>query len=99
MAKTGLGMSKRTLVQALGGCAALFGVTGVVLLRALGATYGVPSSPHTTQLLRLFGSRMLALAPWTFTAQTNRRPIGCRPSRRDESPRRADRAYSGAGHG
>jgi hypothetical protein len=70
MAKTTLGMSKRTLVQALGGCAALFGVTGVVAPRALGAAYSVPSSPHTTQLLRLFGSRMLALAAWTFTAQT-----------------------------
>jgi hypothetical protein len=71
MAKTALGMSKRTLVQGLGGCAALFGVTGLVAPQALGATYGVPSSPHTTQLLRLFGSRMLALAAWTFTARTN----------------------------
>lgn len=70
MAKTALGMSKRTLVQALGGCAVLFGVTGVVAPRALGATYGVPPSPHTAQLLRLFGSRMLALAAWTFTART-----------------------------
>jgi hypothetical protein len=70
MAKTALGMSKRTLAQALGGCAALFGVTGVVSPRALGVAYSVPSSPHATQLLRLFGSRMLALAAWTFTAQT-----------------------------
>jgi hypothetical protein len=70
MAKTALGMSKRTLVQAMGGSAALFGFTGVVAPRILGAAYGVPSSPHTTQLLRLFGSRMLALAAWTFTAQT-----------------------------
>ena len=70
MAKTALGMSKRTLVQALSASAALFGVTGVLAPRALGSTYGVPPSPHTTQLLRLFGSRMLALAAWTFTAQT-----------------------------
>ena len=71
MAKTALGMSRRTLVQALGGSAALFGVTGVLTPRALGAAYGVPPSPFTTQLLRLFGSRMLALAAWTFTARTD----------------------------
>ena len=70
MAKTALGMSRQTLVQAMGGSAALFGVTGVLAPRALEAVYGIPSSPHTTQLLRLFGSRMLALAAWTYTART-----------------------------
>jgi hypothetical protein len=70
MAKTARGMSKRTLVQALSGSAALFGVTGVLAPRALGACYGVPPSPHTTQLLRLFGSRTLAPAAWGFTART-----------------------------
>lgn len=70
MAKTALGMSKRTLVQVLGGSAALFGVAGVLAPRALGAAYGVPSTPHTTQLLRLFGTRMLVLAAWSFTART-----------------------------
>ena len=70
MAKTLLGMSKRSLVQVMTGSAALFGVTGVLAPRALGATYGVPSSPHATHLLRLFGSRMLALAAWSFTART-----------------------------
>ena len=70
MAKTVLGMSKQTLVQGMGASAALFGVAGVLAPRSLGATYGIPPSPHTTQLLRLFGSRMLALAAWTFTART-----------------------------
>jgi hypothetical protein len=70
MTKTALGMSKRTLVQVLGGSAALFGSVGVVAPGALGAAYGVPASPHTAQLLRLFGTRMLALAAWTFTART-----------------------------
>jgi hypothetical protein len=70
MAKTALGMSKQTLVQTLSGSAALFGVTGLLAPRALGRTYGVPSTPHTTQLLRLFGSRMLAIAAWSFTART-----------------------------
>src|SRR5438270_692753 len=51
--KTAMGMSKRTLVQALNGSAALFGVTGLFTPRALGGAYGVPSSPHTRQLLRL----------------------------------------------
>ncbi|WP_138735834.1 DUF4267 domain-containing protein [Modestobacter excelsi] len=70
MAKTALGMRKRTLVQSMGGSAALFGVAGVFAPQALGTAYGVPPSPYTTQLLRLFGSRMLALAAWTFTART-----------------------------
>jgi hypothetical protein len=70
MAKTALGMPKRTLVNSLTGSAALFGVTGVLSPRALEGTYAVPSSPHTTQLLRLFGSRMLAIAAWSFTART-----------------------------
>ena len=70
MAKTALGMPKRTLVGSMGASAAVFGVAGVLAPQALGKAYGVPSSPYTTQLLRLFGSRMLALAAWTFTART-----------------------------
>lgn len=70
MAKTLLGMSRQSLVRAMGGSATLFGVAGVLAPRSLEATYGIPPSPHTTQLLRLFGSRMLALAAWTFTART-----------------------------
>jgi hypothetical protein len=70
MAKAAMGMSKRTLVQVLNGSAALFGVVGIFAPRALGAAYGVPSSPHTTQLLRLFGSRTLALAAWGYTCRT-----------------------------
>jgi hypothetical protein len=64
-------MSKRTLVRVLGSSAALFGATGVLAPRMLEAAYQVPPSPHTTQLLRLFGSRMLVLAAWTFTARTS----------------------------
>jgi hypothetical protein len=70
MASTALGMSRGTLEQVLTGGAVVFGVAGVLAPGALGATYGVPSSPHTTQLLRLFGSRMLALAAWSSTART-----------------------------
>jgi hypothetical protein len=70
MAKTLLGLPKQTLVTALGASAALFGTAGVLAPRALAAAYAVPSTPHTTQLLRLFGTRMLALAAWTFTART-----------------------------
>ncbi len=70
MATTALGVSRRALVQVLTGSAALFGVTGVAAPRMLEVAYDVPSSPHTTQLLRLFGSRMLALAAWSFTART-----------------------------
>ena len=70
MTTTTPGFTKRQLVNAMGGSAALFGVAGVLTPRALEATYGIPASPHTTQLLRLFGSRMLALSAWTFTAKT-----------------------------
>ena len=71
MATTVLGMSKRTAVSAMGASAAIFGGAGLLAPRALGAAYAVPESPHTAQLLRLFGSRMLALAAWTFTARTD----------------------------
>ena len=70
MAKTLLGMPKPTLVRAMGGSAALFGVAGVLAPRSLESAYDITPSPDTTQLLRLFGSRMLALAAWTFTART-----------------------------
>ncbi len=70
MAKAAMGMSKPALANVLTGSAALFGLTGVVTPRALGAAYAVPPSPYTTQLLRLFGSRMLAIAAWSFTART-----------------------------
>lgn len=70
MARTALGMSKEAWGQALNASAVLFGVTGVFAPRALGAAYGVPSSPHVNQLLRLYGSRTLALAAVGFTART-----------------------------
>ena len=70
MARTALGMSRRALVQVLSGSAALFGVTGVLAPRALEVAYGIPPSPHARQLIRLFGSRMLALAAWSSTART-----------------------------
>ena len=70
MATTALGMSKDQLVQLLGSCALGYGAIGLVAPRALAAPYGIPSTPHTTQLLRLFGTRMLAQAAWTFTART-----------------------------
>jgi len=70
MAKTALGLPKSTLVQVMNWSAALFGVAGVLTPRALAATYSVPPSPHVTQLLRLFGSRMLALSALGFTARS-----------------------------
>ena len=70
MATTALGLPKRTLVRGMGASALLFGGAGLLAPRALGAAYAVPPTPHTTQLLRLFGSRMLALAAWTFTARS-----------------------------
>lgn len=71
MAKTALGISKPTLIRALAGNAALFGLTGVLAPRVLEAVYGFPPSPHIRQLLRLFGSRMLVLAAWSYTARTD----------------------------
>ena len=71
MAKTALGMSKPALIHVLAGNAAAFGLTGLLAPRLLEAAYGIPQSPHTRQLIRLFGSRMLVLAAWSYTARTN----------------------------
>jgi hypothetical protein len=70
MAKNASGLSKSALVRVLAGNAAVFGVIGVVAPGVLEAVYGFPRSPHSRQLLRLFGSRMLVLAAWSFTART-----------------------------
>ena len=64
------GPSKQALVRAMGAGAALFGAAGLLAPHALAKAYAVPDTPHTAQLLRLFGSRMLALAAWTFTARS-----------------------------
>ncbi len=71
MAKNALGMSKPALVRVLAGNAAAFGLTGLLAPRVLEAAYGIPQSPHGRQLIRLFGSRMLVLAAWSYTARTN----------------------------
>ena len=64
------GPSKQALVKAMGASAALYGAAGLLAPHALAKAYAVPDTPHTAQLLRLFGSRMLALAAWTFTARS-----------------------------
>ena len=64
-------MSKPALIRVLAGNAAAFGLTGVLAPRVLESVYGFPPSPHSRQLLRLFGSRMLVLAAWSYTARTN----------------------------
>ncbi len=71
MAKSALGMSKAALIRVLAGNAAAFGVTALVAPRVLETIYGVPPSPHSRQLVRLFGSRMLVLAAWSYTARTD----------------------------
>jgi hypothetical protein len=71
MAKTALGMSKPDLIRVLAGNAAVFGLTGLLAPRVLETVYRFPPSPHSRQLLRLFGSRMLVLAAWSYTARTN----------------------------
>jgi hypothetical protein len=63
-------MSKETAVQALAAAAAVFGVAGLLTPRVLEGAYAVPASPYTRQMLRLFGSRMLALAAWARSADT-----------------------------
>jgi hypothetical protein len=70
MAKNALGTSRPAMIRVLAGNAALFGVTGVLAPRVLEAVYGIPPTPHSRQLIRLFGSRMLVLAAWSFTART-----------------------------
>jgi hypothetical protein len=70
MTKNASRMSKSTLVRVLAGNAAAFGAIGVAAPGVLEAVYGFPRSPHSRQLIRLFGSRMLVLAAWSFTART-----------------------------
>ena len=70
MTGTARGGRKATAARALGAGAALFGLAGVLAPRALGAAYAVPDTPDTTSLIRLFGTRTLALAVWTFPART-----------------------------
>jgi hypothetical protein len=71
MAKNALGMSKPALIRVLAGNAAAFGLTGLMAPGVLERVYGVPRSPHGRQLIRLFGSRMLVLAAWSYTARTD----------------------------
>lgn len=70
MAATVAPVSKQNAVQALAVSAAAFGATGLLFPRVLEAAYAVPSSPYTRQLLRLFGTRMLALSAWGLTAES-----------------------------
>lgn len=63
--------SKQSLVRGLGAAGVAFGLTGLLAPRAMEGVYGIPSTPHTRQLLRLFGSRTLALAVWGLTARTD----------------------------
>jgi hypothetical protein len=58
------------VIRVLAGNAAAFGLIGLLAPRVLEAAYRIPPSPHSRQLLRLFGSRMLVLAAWSFTART-----------------------------
>jgi hypothetical protein len=70
VATSALGMSKPALIRVLAGNAAVFGLTGLLAPRLMEAVYGFPASPHSRQLIRLFGSRMLVLAAWSYTART-----------------------------
>ena len=70
MAKTALGIPRRTLVQSMGATSAAVGVACLLAPQPLGKAYGLPSSPHTMQLFRHSGTRTLALAAWTLTART-----------------------------
>ncbi|MGY1709185.1 hypothetical protein ACI8AC_06695 [Geodermatophilus sp. SYSU D00758] len=66
------GMSKESLARAIGLTGAAFGAVSVVAPRAVARAYGVPVSSAGLQLQRLFGSRGLAVAALTLTADTER---------------------------
>jgi hypothetical protein len=63
-------MSDDKLVQGLAAAAVAFGAAGVLAPRLVEVTYAVPSTPHTDQVLRLWGSRNLVLAGWILTARS-----------------------------
>jgi hypothetical protein len=64
-------MSDEKLVQGLAAAAVAFGAAGVLAPRVVEGAYAVPSTPHTDQLLRLWGSRNLALSAWVLTARSD----------------------------
>ena len=63
-------MSDDSMIQGLSAAGAAFGAAGVLAPRLVEAAYAVPSTPHTDQLLRLWGSRNLVLAGWVLTARS-----------------------------
>ena len=71
MARTSTGTSKRTLARGLGAAGAGYGLVSVLAPRAVAKGYGVPPTPQTLQLQRLFGSRALAIALAALTARTD----------------------------
>ena len=62
--------SKQSLVRGLGAAGVAFGLTGLLAPGAMEKVYGIPPTPHARQLLRLFGSRTLALALWGLAARS-----------------------------
>ena len=70
MASTIGGVSKQTLVRALGTAVSAFGIASIVAPGVLGTAYGVPATPHGRQMQRLLGARTLALGLWGMTAKT-----------------------------
>lgn len=70
MAQAVGGMSKQSLVKALGAAGAAFGLLSVAAPRAVANSYGVPATPAGLQLQRLFGSRALVVSGLALTART-----------------------------
>ena len=71
MARSSTGTSKRQLARVLGAVGAGFSLISVVAPRTVAKGYGVPPTPQTLQLQRLFGSRALALSLAALTARTD----------------------------
>ena len=71
MARSSTGTSKRSLARALGAAGAGFSLISVLAPRAVAKGYGVPPTPQTIQLQRLFGSRALVVSLAALTARTD----------------------------
>jgi hypothetical protein len=63
-------MSKGTLVRGFAAAGAAIGVVSIVAPRVIDTAFEVAPTPDGHQLLRLLGTRTLALSAWALTAHT-----------------------------
>jgi hypothetical protein len=71
MPQTIAGMSRGTLVRGFAAAGGAVGLISIVAPRVIDAAFQIAPTPDGHQLLRLLGTRTLALSVWALTAQTD----------------------------